>query len=104
VRIVRRRHPFFGKSLYVFGWMRRHGRLDLILVLPDGSRSLIPASWTDFGGEDGGALPVEVLGLLGDLVHLRVVIDGLIHRSGDAMGENGPAVQGEVVRATPAGT
>ena len=52
MRIVRKRHPFCGRSLAVFGWMRRQGHLDLILVLPDGSRSLIPASWTDFGADE----------------------------------------------------
>ena len=31
----------------MLGWMRRHCKLDLILVLPDGSRTLIPAAWTD---------------------------------------------------------
>ena len=67
----------------VFGWMRRHGRLDWILVLPDGSRSLVPASWTDFGAD--AAVPSrDVLGSLEDLQHLRAVTDGLVHRSRDA--------------------
>src|SRR5262249_23066169 len=39
--------------------MRRHGRLELLLVLPDGSKRLIPAEWTsqhadgDSAGRDG---------------------------------------------------
>ena len=103
MRIVRKRHPFFGKSLQVFGWMRRHGRLDLILVLPDGSRSLVPASWTDFGAD--AAVPShDVLGSLEDLQHLRVVTDGLVHRSRDATRDNEAAGHGEVVRAAPVAT
>jgi hypothetical protein len=65
-----------GQTLAVFGWMRRQGRLDLLLVLPDDSRSLIPASWTDLGSEGAGASPGgEVLGRLGDLQQLKAVID-----------------------------
>ena len=103
VTVVRKRHPFCGRSLVVFGWMRRQGRLDLILVLPDGSRSLIPAAWTDFGGDDRTGSSSEVLGSLGDLQRLRVVTDGLIHRSRDAKGENGRCDQGEVGRAASIG-
>ena len=36
VRIVRRRHPLEGRSFELRGWMRRRGRLELILVLADG--------------------------------------------------------------------
>jgi hypothetical protein len=31
----------------LIGWMRRRGRFELIVVLPDESRALIPAAWTD---------------------------------------------------------
>ena len=41
------RHAWEGRSLELMGWMRRHGRLELIVVLPDGSRLLVPAAWTD---------------------------------------------------------
>ena len=27
--------------------MRRHGMVELLLELPDGSKSLVPAAWTD---------------------------------------------------------
>src|SRR5215207_6606457 len=47
VVVTRRRHPLEGLSLRELGRMRRHGRLELLLVLPDGSKSLIPAAWTD---------------------------------------------------------
>ena len=40
--ITRPRHPLAGLELRVLGGMRRHGRLELLLVLPDGSKRLIP--------------------------------------------------------------
>src|SRR5271167_3424797 len=48
VRILRERHPFEGRALPVMGTVKRRGVLLLLAVLPDGSRSLIPASWTDW--------------------------------------------------------
>src|SRR6516165_8891687 len=47
VTIVRSRHPFEGSALDVLGWCNRRNELHLTLVLPDGTRALIPAAWTD---------------------------------------------------------
>jgi hypothetical protein len=47
VVITRQRHPLVDRSLRVLGQTRRDGRLELLLVLPDCSKSLIPAAWTD---------------------------------------------------------
>src|SRR3989442_9965227 len=44
VTVVRDRHPFEGQTLELLGWSHRHGSLYLLLVLPDGTRSLIPAN------------------------------------------------------------
>jgi len=59
VVVTRPRHPLEGLELRVLGGMRRHGRLELLLVLPDGSKRLIPAEWTsqhaDGGSAEGGA-------------------------------------------------
>ena len=55
VVITRTRHPLAGRELRVLGAMRRHGRLELLLVLPDGSKSLVPAAWTDAAAEGSGA-------------------------------------------------
>ena len=59
VLVTRPRHPLEGRELRVLGGMHRHGRLELLLVLPDGSKRLIPAEWTsqhaDGGTADGGA-------------------------------------------------
>jgi hypothetical protein len=47
VVVTRPRHPLQGQSLPVLGRQRRHGRLDLLVVLPDGSKTLLPADWTE---------------------------------------------------------
>ena len=63
--------------------MHRHNSLELCLVLPDGSKSLIPAAWTDLEqipepqGESG------TLGSLSDLLHARSVVDRLVHHLDD---------------------
>ena len=79
--------------------MRKHGRLELCLVLPDGSKSLIPAAWTDI---DPGAEPAsgpETLGSLADLLHARAVVDGLIHRAEAAGSEDAGQPTEEVPHA-----
>ena len=47
VTLTRRQHPFEGRPLPVLGSMLRHGAMELLVVLPDGSKRLIPAAWTD---------------------------------------------------------
>jgi len=54
VRLTRPRHPFEGQPLPVLGRMRRHGEAELLVVLPDGSKRLIPAAWTGLGRPPGG--------------------------------------------------
>ena len=41
-------HPFHGQSLEVLRQARMPGGLQFVHILPDGSKSLIPADWTDF--------------------------------------------------------
>jgi hypothetical protein len=57
--------------------MRRGGRLELIVVLPDGSHLLVPAGWTDLAGSAG---PPETgtLGSLDDLLQARWVLEPLL--------------------------
>ena len=50
VRVVRPHHPLEGRSLELIGCRRRGGKLELTVVLPDGSRRVIPAGWTDVWG------------------------------------------------------
>ncbi len=73
VTLTRRLHPFEGRSLQVLGSMRRHGAAELLVVLPDGSKRLIPAAWTDLeqpaaAGEDAAG----TLGSVPDLLRLRL--------------------------------
>ena len=78
MRITRSRHPLQDRSLRVLGGMRRHGLMELLLELPDGSKSLIPAAWTDAeqvaGEGDAGA---ATLGSLVDLLHVCELIADL---------------------------
>ena len=51
--------------------------VELLLELPDGSKSLVPAAWTDAqpsSGDDAG--PVATLGSLADLLHVCELIAG----------------------------
>jgi hypothetical protein len=87
VTIIRERHAFEGQSLAVISSIRRRGVLLVLVVLPDGSRSLIPANWTDWSIEQAKRTPADDagdgshdLGRLGDLLHLRKIIDALYAR------------------------
>ncbi|HEY1002865.1 MAG TPA: hypothetical protein VGD83_24805 [Streptosporangiaceae bacterium] len=79
VLVTRPRHPLEGRELRVLGAMRRHGRLELLLVLPDGSKRLIPAEWTsqhaDGAGPDGGG-SAGTLGSVTDLLAASVLVSG----------------------------
>ena len=84
--ITRERHAFEGQSLAVISSIRRRGVLLVLVVLPDGSRSLIPANWTDWNAEQARRTPADDaggahdLGRFGDLLHLRKIIDALYDR------------------------
>jgi len=83
VCIRREHHPLCGRSLAVYGWTHRHGRLELILVLPDGSKSMVPADWTDLVEEINPGSNAEVFGDLASisqLLRVRVVVDSLLAR------------------------
>jgi hypothetical protein len=71
--------------------MRRRGRLELILVLPDGSHLLVPAAWTDLQGSAG---PPEAgtLGSLDDLLRARRVLEPLLERGVGVDAWSGPTV------------
>lgn len=89
VRVTRTGHPMQGRDLAVWGQLRRRGQLVLVLVLPDGSKKQIPASWTDLaagsqtrqaGDATGQAPGGGVLASVSDLLHVREVISGLATR------------------------
>ena len=80
VRVVRARHAWEGRPLELIGWMRRHGRLELIVELPDGSRLLLPAAWTDL--KPSTEPPAAgTLGSLDDLLAARRVLEPLLERA-----------------------
>ena len=88
VRITRSRHPLEGRSLTVLGRVRRHGRLELLVVLPDGSKTLVPAAWTDHDGgctEPVAEAPVSAtLGSVTDLLATVASVTALMARRGQA--------------------
>src|SRR3954451_954442 len=84
--VTRKRHPFEGCRLSVIRSLTRRGILDLLVILPDGSRTLIPAAWTDWNdGQEakaksstgGEADVVETLCTISDLLKARAVTDAL---------------------------
>src|SRR5208337_4014225 len=105
VTLTRRRHPFEGRSLRVLGSMRRHGTAELLVVLPDGSKRLIPAAWTDLGqpaaaGGDAAATLGSVPDLLGQFPAPQVeaamaLLAVLIARVAAAGGAAGAEAGGE---------
>jgi len=57
--------------------------LQFVLILPDGSKSLIPADWTDFKTPAGLSQASLLVGSLDDLLRLRGLVDALLRRSAD---------------------
>jgi len=80
VVITQARHPLEGRDLRVLGWMRRLGRLELMLELPDGSKRLIPAEHTS-QHDDPGRSGHGTLGRTADLLGLSVLVSALCTRS-----------------------
>jgi len=80
VTVIRERHAFEGRTLAVISSIKRRGVLLVLVVLPNGSRSLIPAAWTDWRDADANASVCDdddvddtsSLGKLGDLLQDRV--------------------------------
>ena len=108
VKILRERHPFEGRVLQALGAVHRRGVALLLVVLPDGSRSLIPAGWTDLA-----AMPVaepaaatengrlHSLARLVDFLHARTILDALLSRVPSP--RPNPATTEESCRATDSG-
>ncbi|MGH3434801.1 MAG: DUF5372 family protein [Thermocrispum sp.] len=81
--VIRSRHPMEGQTLQVLGQMRRHGRLELLLVLADGSKSLIPAAWTDQAEPTETMAAPATVATLADLEHAVVLVAALLARDSD---------------------
>lgn len=58
------------------------GGLSFVLILPDGSKSLVPAEWTDFGSNrQPSASANDLTGSFEDLLRLRSLTDALLQRA-----------------------
>lgn len=84
MRVTRAHHALTGQVLAVFGQLKRKNQLHLVLVLPDGTRSYIPAAWTDFASP--GTPPDQgqpsLVAFLPDLLRTRQRVDVLWRRIG----------------------
>jgi hypothetical protein len=76
-----------GQSLDVFGQVHRKGILHLTLVLPDQSRSYIPASWTDLNEQNSKKLvsadnksASAIIATTRHLLYARIIVDALLCR------------------------
>src|SRR5262249_50365286 len=90
VIITRKRHPFEGQSLSVIHSIRQRGVRLVLVILPNGTRSLIPAAWTDWNTEPTVSGPTShTLGRLDDLLHLRRIINALLSRPSESASHEG---------------
>jgi hypothetical protein len=89
VTIVRAAHPFEGKSLTLLGHTHRKNRLHLLLILPDGSKSLVPAEWTNLNSTPERTVdqPTATLASFNELLRMRTVVDALQRRLASVTGE-----------------
>jgi hypothetical protein len=96
VTVTRAHHPLAGQTLRVLGRMRRHGRLELLLELADGSKRLIPAQWTEQGeqptpadGQEIAAGTAATVGSVSDLLAVCGLVSALAARAraGDDRGQ-----------------
>ena len=97
VRVTRHRDALEGQTLRVLGRLRRHGGTELLVVLPDGSKRMIPAEWTDAapaGGGDGRDA-AATLGAISDLLAACVLVRGLSARGTGQQGPGCTAVTGQ---------
>src|SRR5207245_7267092 len=88
VRVTRPHHALEGKVLEVFAKLRHRGQPHFVLVLPDGSRSYIPAAWTDFAATSASYPNSSMMASASDLLRLRQRVDWLLRRT-----EQGPSAK-----------
>src|SRR5262249_38835409 len=68
--------------------------LQFVLILPDGSKSLVPAEWTDFKIPAGSPAASPRIGALDDLLRLRSITDALLGRSAGSPVRSEPSQEG----------
>jgi hypothetical protein len=89
VTITRRKDPLDGQRVRVLGRLRRHGAAELLVVLPDGSKRMIPQSWTD-AEPAGPGEPAATLGCITDLLAACVVVSALVDRGQEQAARQSP--------------
>lgn len=77
VTVIRRRDPLEGQRLRVLGRLRRHGGMELLVILPDGSKRMIPRAWTDAEPTRQGDA-TATLGALSDLLAACALVSALL--------------------------
>src|SRR3954471_4078379 len=86
VTITWRRDPLEGQRVAVLRrWRRKHGRMDLLVVLPNGRKRLIPQAWTDAELAEGSVAEdglATTLGAVEDLLAAVVLVSALRRRVG----------------------
>lgn len=104
--MTRKCHPLHGHSLKVLGFLYLKKVLHLLLVLPDGTRSQIPASWTDFHVDVDVSSQIEppaqtaTIGGIADLTRLQMLLDILLKRCDSSVSENQQGKKGNKNAAT----
>lgn len=105
VTVMRAHHPLVGQRLRVLGRMRRHGRLELLLELADGSKRLIPAAWTDQGGQSTQADAEQLCGsttaTVGSVSDLLAACGLVSALSARAAGDQAAGDRGQAARQSP---
>jgi hypothetical protein len=86
VTITRHRDPLQGQRVQVLRrWRRKHGRVDLLVVLPNGGKRLIPQAWTDAEAVGDVAAdwddPAATLATVADLSAAAVIVAALVRRN-----------------------
>jgi len=96
-----------GKKLTLLGWHHRHGKLYLTLVLPDGTKSFIPAAWTDLDTGEAQSLQTKnkqstrnLIGSVFHLLHERKIVDALLRKLNSSEQVHGNVLKEENKRAT----
>src|SRR5262249_10299930 len=100
VIITRPHHPFYGQSLEVLRQARMPAGLQFVLILPDGSKSLVPAEWTDFNTPISPPPVIELLGSQQHLLCLHSLVDFLLRRAADAPITSGAAQESHAATAS----
>jgi hypothetical protein len=87
VVITRRRDPLEGQQVAVLRrWRRKHGGMDLLVVLPNGRKRLIPQAWTDADPAAGTAVDEDdvsaaTVGTVQDLSAAVLLVAALSRRA-----------------------